>query len=435
MKAKLTILIVFLMVGIWSFADDPIRPPVKTNEFILEDLFTWQNDPIGKDSLVYFIQISNFCYKYRSLETASIWDTICFETSVPDTLVLDGYTIILINGGTFVRNDSIFQLRRDPNCFTCWQYKYSAGTEWKELYCEQTANGQFLIAENLQHLFWMYREDNGLDWVDSLKAVIHLADSGKVLMSMPDSTWQWQPLPDQLDSIVINGVKYAIVDSITININDPDSVATNELDSFLVNGIYVVNGDNININDADSDPTNEKDHFVLMPEEITIGDDDTVSLHWYIDSEGGTRNITGTGINGHPIGVGINGNATENTSLRVHGYTVTDTLNVGGSLDPYAIVGIYEEGGGTALTATSVNGGFAGKFYGRVWTSDSLQAGTQTTTPKLKVGASDPVDRLGTMATQNFWFGSESEFQALGTWDTEYTIYFRWPDEEGGGGE
>jgi hypothetical protein len=276
MKAKFTILlIVSLFVGIWSFGQ-ATRPPIKTNELILENIFTWQNDIIGKDSLVYFIQIDANCYKYRSLETASVWDTICFSPTASVYVIIAGDTIILIDGGDFERNDSTFQLRRDPFCNQCWEYKYSNWIEWELLYCEQTANGQFLIAKNLQPFFWMYRADNGLDWVDSLKAVIDLADTNKVMTMTSDSVWKWLPPENQRDSIIYNLVKYGNNDTIPII----DNSITNELDSFLVNGIYVVNGDNININDADSDPTNEKDFITINDVTLGNGDSTTIGSYW-----------------------------------------------------------------------------------------------------------------------------------------------------------
>ena len=375
MKTKLLILVaMFLMVGICSFGQ-LLRPPVNTDKLELTGNFIWQGDYVWKDTINYIWQISPTCYKLKHIGT-TVWSgPFCFDKAGDDSIqsewdslwikpggiiktpktsisvIVNGNTIILIDGGTFTRNDSVFYVRKDPFCSICWQYSYGNTNDWKLLYCENVSTGQFTIAKKLKDLFYMTYGQDIFNWVDSLHPIINLADSGKVLMSMPDSTWQWQPLPK--DSLFNKSNKKWLL---------PGDSIPNQLDSFNVNGVWKKNGAVSSVLDSILDKSRSKwitykndtifdqhDSTYFKPENVWKGNKDTVDIFWKKHTNGIYFQPTGNkavGLNSYP---GIQ----------------NSILNIETSGSVFSS-GIYVNASTTGIESTGSS--WAGKFHGKLKT-------------------------------------------------------------------
>ena len=186
------------MSGICLQAQD--RPPIVTNTIYLSN-FIWQNDLIGKDTLYYLRFDDANCFSTKGLNAGDVWEQHCFATPGDSTLtIFEGDSIWIVDGGTYTRNDSVFEVRRDPTCGICWDYKYSTDLTWKILFCENIASGRFLIGGTANDIFYMVYGGSFTNWQDYFFFHVDKADSNKVLTMMPDSTVRWQ-LP-KVDSLL-----------------------------------------------------------------------------------------------------------------------------------------------------------------------------------------------------------------------------------------
>jgi uncharacterized protein (TIGR02145 family) len=382
---KLIIIAIFLMSGIWSQAQ-VTRPPVKTDEIQLETHFIWGGDEIWKDTLNYIKQISPTCYMLRHLDVP-IWsgpycwdapgsdslqvewmnkfvepgDTIT-NPPVPDSVFFTPLQIWIINGGTITINDSVFYVRIDPNCQMCWQKSYG-GVNWTRFFCMNVATGRFLIGDTADSIFYMTYSGVSDNWTDIFQIRINLSDSDKVLTVCSDSVIRWKALPIHIsDSIYVTntGKKYGNNDTLTININDPDSSITNELDTIYVNSVPLGNGDSIVIdtNDADYDPTNEIDSFMVVPDTAYISKNDTLNIFW----KNTTNGIYYAPSGNNRVGIGL----IPNTSYQLAVYHASS--NTGGIVTTGST--------GYGIRSTTENGTYSGYFtggsgdgVGGIWTS------------------------------------------------------------------
>ena len=130
MKTRLIITIILLCSTICSFGQ-VLRPPIETNDLRTLDKFRWQGLEMQRDSLSYWYPInSNSFTLYRP--DASFSQTYSFPS---DSVFWAEHNIWVCSNCQIYYNDSIFYVRRNPECSHCWQYSYDR-VSWRKLFCE-----------------------------------------------------------------------------------------------------------------------------------------------------------------------------------------------------------------------------------------------------------------------------------------------------------
>ena len=417
------------MSGICLQAQD--RPPIVTNTIYLSD-FIWQNDLIGKDTLYYLRFDDANCFSTKGLNAGDVWEQHCFATPGDSTLtIFEGDSIWIVDGGTFTRNDSVFEVRRDPTCSICWDYKYSTDTEWKILFCENIATGRFLIGGTANDIFYMVYGGSFTNWQDYFFFHVDLADSNKVLTTRRDSTVGWDLIPvdslffedtgkwlktkdtiyNQRDSIIVEGVKYGNNDTIPVI----DNSITNELDTVTINGTPLTNGSSIDIDASKWD----SDTYGIHPKSgnIGIGTNSNDSIMFTLLAPENFEGINSIADNKTAL------YAQSTDYYGIWGYS-SNSAGIYGSGHTSGIVGIgYDYGvrgtGGTAGIYGSALNDYSGYFtrestYANkgVYISDSLHVDGQINSTKLQVGTGAIITRTGTAATYDFWYGTQAEWTA-----------------------
>src|SRR5574344_1563839 len=127
MKTKLLILLLLCSI---AGACQVLRPPIDTKELRTKEL-EWRGLEMGRDSLSYWWPISSNSFTL-SRPDESFSQTYSFPS---DSVYWAEQNIWVCSGCQIYYNDSIFYVRRDPECAYCWDYSYNR-VEWKHLFCE-----------------------------------------------------------------------------------------------------------------------------------------------------------------------------------------------------------------------------------------------------------------------------------------------------------
>lgn len=176
-----------------------LRPPIETNDLRTLDKFKWQGLEMQRDSLSYWSPINQNSFTlYRP--DASFSQTYSFPN---DSVFWPEYNIWVCSGCQIYYNDSIFYVRRDPECAYCWDYSYNR-VEWKHLFCESKLSrildivpSSRLVLKDGDYMEWL-NEDSILQTGVTFIGFKRRAEfEGKTLRYQNDSV-RWLPSPDSL---------------------------------------------------------------------------------------------------------------------------------------------------------------------------------------------------------------------------------------------
>lgn len=418
---KLIIIIIFLLSVILSFSQ--VRPPIVTNSLFTTNL-TWNNLLMMRDSLSYWLPISDHSFKLirpdGSLSKTYVFnsdsltqhDSIYVEwmsqkvgnngtiTTPPGTVnctyaVTDaGDTIQICDGGTFERNDSTFEVRRNPFCILCWDYRYSTWPKWELLFCENVATGRILIGDNAQKILEMSYDLNIENWRDKIYFKLDTPSVVNQVVMLKGDSVDWQPVP--VDSIFVTNINKWVYGSDTMTINMDslffyDQKWHNRKDTLIVNSdsLYFVNFSKY-FSNKDTIPLIDTTKWQYDDNGIHVGGAKSVGIN--CDADGFER-------------LKIVAKSNDLNALHVDG---GDNYSAG-YFESTGNFGIQSSYGGTGSSIYSLaQYGTAGYFNGAtgVWTNNAVIRDS------LRVGSGSTITRTGTMCGFDFWSGTQAEWTA-----------------------
>lgn len=427
MKTKLIILLLLCSI---AGACQVLRPPIDTKELRTKEL-EWRGLEMGRDSLPYWWPINSNSFTL-SRPDESFSQTYSFPS---DSVFWPEYNIWVCSGCQIYYNDSIFYVRRDPECGNCWQYSYNR-VSWRELFCESSLDRTIDIVPSSRHIL---KDGDYIEWVgeDSLDVgVTYLGFKrraeyeGKTLRYQNDSV-RWS-MPD---SIYINKIWRNPLD--TVNVYDSIyfknlnvwAHTLDTIDMFWVPTPFGISYKGKIVIDTTATENaimsiNSNDAFYgLLVEGLNDG---IVARSTGSYTTGITGSATGyhsIGVSGwsdkyHGVagytdtGVGVYAGATTGWALRVSGNVkggyILGCDSIGLKVEANGIGAHIQSIENLALKVTGSNNTFAPFYHsaifekGGVVIEDSLQVGTTGTT----------ITRTGSMASMDFWAGTQAEWTA-----------------------
>lgn len=238
---------------------------------------------MGRDSLPYWWPINSNSFTL-SRPDESFSQTYSFPT---DSVFWPEYNIWVCSGCQIYYNDSIFYVRRDPECAYCWDYSYNR-VEWKHLFCESKLSrildivpSSRLVLKDGDYMEWL-NEDSILQTGVTFIGFKRRAEfEGKTLRYVND-TVRW--LMPEIDSFYVNNTWVLPYDSVSIHdtiwfLGNPYSegdtlpfIDQKDYWYYENGGFWVGNDDTLQIIFPDDSPTNELDSFNFNGNWIKNGD-------------------------------------------------------------------------------------------------------------------------------------------------------------------